>query len=228
MSYQLKKRIAGGENQVLDFKFEISDSRKIARSLVAFSNTDGGSLLLGVKDNGAIAGVRSAEEYYMVEAAAQMYCRPEIRYRLKEYVLEGKNILEVIVPRGDDIPYYALSKEDQWMVYIRVGDRNMLANNILLRVWQRIKTNKGVLIRYTDKEKVLLEFLEQNEKITFSRFRKMASISKHVAEIVLINFLLLEIIEIVFDENQTFYRLKPENRKGTGKYYTGVTGNMAC
>jgi predicted HTH transcriptional regulator len=53
----IKNLIKQGEHQQLDFKFEITDSKKIARSLVAFANTDGGKLLIGVKDNGAIAGV---------------------------------------------------------------------------------------------------------------------------------------------------------------------------
>ena len=70
--------IAEGEHQQQDFKFEISDARKIARTLSAFSNTDGGRLLIGVKDNGKIAGVRSEEEKYMIEAAAQLYCLPEV------------------------------------------------------------------------------------------------------------------------------------------------------
>jgi len=50
------KLIEEGEHQQQDFKFEISDARKIAKSLSAFSNTDGGRLLIGVKDNGKIAG----------------------------------------------------------------------------------------------------------------------------------------------------------------------------
>ena len=66
-----------------DFKFEISDARKIAKTLSAFANTDGGRLLIGVKDNGRIAGVRSEEEKYMIEAAAQLYCIPEIDYTLQ-------------------------------------------------------------------------------------------------------------------------------------------------
>ena len=61
------KLIAQGEHQQQDFKFCINDSRKIARSLVAFANTDGGRLLIGVKDNGKIIGVRSDEEYYMLQ-----------------------------------------------------------------------------------------------------------------------------------------------------------------
>ena len=47
--------IAQGEHQQQDFKYEISDVRKIARTLSAFANTDGGRLLIGVKDNGKIA-----------------------------------------------------------------------------------------------------------------------------------------------------------------------------
>lgn len=62
--------IAQGEHQQQDFKFEISDICKIAKTLSAFANTDGGRLLIGVKDNGKIAGVRSEEEQYMIEAAA--------------------------------------------------------------------------------------------------------------------------------------------------------------
>ena len=70
MNSKLIKMIAEGEHQRQDFKYCINDSRKIARSMVAFSNADGGRLLLGVRDNGSVAGVKSDEEYYMAEAAA--------------------------------------------------------------------------------------------------------------------------------------------------------------
>ncbi|RLD81534.1 MAG: ATP-binding protein, partial [Bacteroidetes bacterium] len=58
--------IKQGENQYQDFKFVINDSKKIARSLVAFANTDGGRLLVGIKDNGNITGVKTEEEFHMV------------------------------------------------------------------------------------------------------------------------------------------------------------------
>jgi len=87
----LQQLIAEGEHQQQDFKFEISDARKIARSLSAFSNTDGGRLLIGVKDNGRIAGVRSEEEIYMIEAAAKLYCRPNVEIGVQTYEVDGKN-----------------------------------------------------------------------------------------------------------------------------------------
>ena len=99
----IKNLIQTGENQQLDFKFEISDSRKIAKTLVAFSNTDGGTLLIGVKDNGKIAGVRSDEEFFMVQASAGMYCRPEINFESKRWTVDGKTVLEVTIPKGSDL-----------------------------------------------------------------------------------------------------------------------------
>jgi predicted HTH transcriptional regulator len=79
----LQSLILEGEHQQQDFKFGITDSRKIARTLVAFANTNGGRLLIGVKDNGVIAGVRTDEEYYMIESAAHLFSKPEIHFESK-------------------------------------------------------------------------------------------------------------------------------------------------
>ena len=79
----IQKLASEGEHEHQDFKFEISDARKIARSLSAFANTGGGRLLVGIKDNGKIAGVRSEEEIYMIEAAASMYCQPAMNQKQK-------------------------------------------------------------------------------------------------------------------------------------------------
>ena len=93
--------IAEGEHQQQDFKFEISDARKIAKTLSAFSNTDGGRLLIGVKDNGKIAGVRSDEEKYMIEAAAQLYCLPEVHYSMQTFHVDGRSVLVVQIDESE-------------------------------------------------------------------------------------------------------------------------------
>jgi len=105
MDNYLKKLIEGGENKHLDFKFCVTDSRKIARTLSAFANSDGGKILIGVRDNGSIAGIRSDEEIYMVDTAKHLFCRPEITYIIKQHMTGGKIILEVEVKKGDRKPY---------------------------------------------------------------------------------------------------------------------------
>lgn len=213
MHSHIKRLIAGGENQQLDFKFEVADARKIARSLAAFANTEGGRLLIGVKDNGKIAGVRSEEEYYMVEAAAQLYCRPAVYFESVEWEVEKKKILEIIIPKSDKKPHYAPQKDDKYLIYIRVKDQNLLANSVLLKVWRREKGIKGTRMRYTENEKFLLNYLHDHSLITLGRFIKEAQISKRKAETILVNLILLDVIEIHFTEKGAFYTLPPEEKE---------------
>lgn len=208
MSSYIRKLIDQGEHQQQDFKFEISDSKKIARSLAAFSNTDGGRLLVGVKDNGVIAGVRSEEEYYMVEAAAQMYCKPEVKFKMKEWNVDGKTVLEIGIPKNKtDGPFAAPDKEGKWKIYIRVNDQNLLASTVLMKVWKNEKRTTGILIRYTDKEKILLDYLDKNGEITLSKFRKISGISRKVAEKVLADLIILQIIDMKITEKTILYSL---------------------
>lgn len=176
--------------------------------MVAFANTDGGTLLIGVKDNGVIAGIRTEEEKYMVETAALLYTRPMIGYKTKEWEIEGKTILEVTIPRSDQIPHYTLEKDGKWMVYIRVKDQNLLANSVLLKVWQRRKRKEGVLLKYTKDETLLLHYLDQNRIVTLSQFSRIAQISYKKAENILANLVTLDIIEMIFTEREVYYSLK--------------------
>lgn len=206
----IHKLIVQGEHQQLDFKFEIADSQKIARTFSAFANTDGGKLLIGVKDNGTIAGVRSAEEYYMAEAAANMYSKPEIKFKSKEWVVEGKKVLEITIPASNEKPHYAQNEDGKWLAYIRVHDQNILANRVLVNAWKRKKSKEGTYINYTEKEKLLLEYLENHDSITLSKFRRIAGISAYKAGNIFTNFLALDIIEIEISEKRTVYRLSGE------------------
>ncbi len=199
--------IAQGENQQLDFKFEINNARKIARSLSAFANTDGGKLLIGVKDNGKIAGVRSEEEYHMVEAAAQMYCKPEPIFKSNKWNILGKTILEISIGIIDQRPCMALSDDGKWIAYVRVEDQNIKANSVLLKVWRQEKRKKGILIKYTRTEEILLDYLEDNEDISLSKFCRICKISRQQAEEVLAKLISLEILEIRISEKGAVYSL---------------------
>lgn len=208
MSAYIYNLIRQGEHQQLDFKHSITDSKKIARSLAAFANTDGGKLLVGVRDNGSIAGVKSDEEFYMVQAAADLYCKPAIKFETKVWELEGKTVLEVTIPKiNADQLYTAPNKDGIFRVYIRVNDQNFIVNSIYLKAWQKKKFGKGVLIRYDEPEKILFNYLQENESITLSKFRKLASLSTYKAGKIFINLIVLDLLEIVFTENQAVYKL---------------------
>ncbi len=207
LSRHIRDLIAQGEHQQLDFKFEINDAKKIARTLSAFANTDGGKLLIGVKDNGKIAGVRSEEEYHMIEAAAQMYCRPAIAFGVQKWTILGKTVLEVDIPVAERRPCLARAEDDSWKAYVRVGDQNLLASRVMIKVWQKEKRKKGILLEYSDTEKLLLDYLKSNESITLSKYCRISRIHPRQAEDILANLLVLEVIRISLDEKGARYSL---------------------
>jgi predicted HTH transcriptional regulator len=210
MDRYIRKLIEEGENQTLDFKFAISDSRKIARTLSAFSNTDGGRLLIGVRDNGSIAGARSDEEYYMVETAALLYCRPEITYSIKQHITEGKTILEVEVKKGDKKPYQAKNEDGKWITYFRHKDQNLVANKVLLRIWRKSEKRLGVIVKFGKAENTLLDYLAKNGSITLSKFKKITNVSSSRAENILANLILFKILIMNPSEKGFSYGLNPE------------------
>ncbi len=213
MSKYIYDIIKQGEHQQLDFKFEISDARKIAKTLVAFSNTDGGKLLIGVKDNGRIAGVRTEEEYYMLESASSMYCKPEVAFTTRRWQVDGKTVLEVDIPSGEEKPYLSQNSDGKWLAYVRVDDQNILANSIQIKVWQNEHRQKGAYLHYTDTEEKLLAYLRENNRITLPRFCRMARISRRQATHVLTTLASMKVIRIVFTEKQTYYE-PVENKTG--------------
>jgi predicted HTH transcriptional regulator len=210
-SSYIKRLIQSGENQQLDFKFEISDSRKIAKTLVAFSNTDGGTLLIGVKDNGKIAGVRSDEEFFMVQAAAGMYCKPEIFFESKRWTVDGKTVLEINIPKGADYPYFAQTEPDQWIAYLRVKDENIQATPVHLKVWKNKSHDTGILMEYSEKVKKLLQYLELNQSISLSKFCRTAFLPRKAAENILADLIYFGLIGSVYQDHHFVYSLKNKN-----------------
>lgn len=207
MNSYISKLILQGEHQTQDFKYCISDSRKIARSLVAFANTDGGRLLVGVKDNGRIAGVRSDEEYYMVESAAKIHSKPAINFSTKQHQVEGKTVLEVLVEPSSEKPHFARDEEGKWWAYFRKDDENRLANKIMIEVWKKQKSKTGMLISYSEDERILLDYLENNERISVSKYSRIAHVPYKQAEQIIINFRTLNILNDNFNGSRIDYEL---------------------
>lgn len=200
--------IREGEHQQQDFKFEISDARKIAKTLSAFANTDGGRLLIGVKDNGKIAGVRSAEEQFMIEAAAQLYCQPVMGVDMRTYVVEGKTVLLVQVEESPQKPVYAIDESGKRLAYLRVRDENILATPVHLHVWQQESKPGGELTEYTDRESWLLSQLEQNGPLSLSKCCRLTRLPRRMAEQLLAKFIRYDLVEPVFEEHTFRFRLK--------------------
>ena len=205
----IRRLISQGEHQQLDFKYELNDSRKIARSLVAFANTDGGRLLVGVKDNGKITGIDSEEEMFVVEAAAQYYSMPEVPIKGHLHEIDGKEVLEIVVKPSEE-KHFVKEEGDLKLAYIRKEDMNLKANRVLLRIWALSKEKKGDRFRYGDKERKLFEYLKEHGSITFKKYCRITRQHYRKATDKLAKLVIWEVLDMQISEKGVFYTVGDE------------------
>lgn len=207
----IQNLIKEGEHVHQDFKFEISDARKIAKSLSAFANTEGGRLLVGVKDNGKIAGIRSEEEIYMIESAATMYCQPEVKIQNRLFTVEGKQVLEVTVEEAEEKPIYAIDEQKKRWAYVRIKDENILANVVHLNRWKHNKQEEEVMMVYSAREQELLSLLGERGPLTLNQCTKLAHITRKETSELLADFIRFNLVEERFKDHTFYFQLVTED-----------------
>lgn len=205
-AYQVKQMIWQGEGVNLDFKKTITSCEKIAKTMVSFANNKGGKLFIGVADDGTIKGVKSEdEEKYMIEKAATFFAKPMLEPIFEEVYIDDKMVLVVDIPESDVKPHYALADDQKWWVYIRVKDKSVLASKIVVDVLKREHQQDGVLIEYSSKEKALLEYLEQNDRITLKEYTALLNLSRRRASRILVTMVLAGVVRVHTTEKEEFY-----------------------
>jgi predicted HTH transcriptional regulator len=202
----IKKTIFEGEGVTLDFKKTITSCEKIARTMVSFANNKGGRLLIGVADDGSIKGVKSEdEERYMITRAAQMFSKPALEPVFEEIYVDDKLVLVVEIQESDTKPHYALAEDGKWWVYVRVKDKSVLASKIVVDVLRHSADNQGVLIEYSTKEKALLQYLDEKQRINVQEYCKLLKMSRRSAQRILVNMVLSGVLRIHTTEKEEYY-----------------------
>jgi len=196
--------IAQGEHQELDFKFEVEDARKIAKSMSAFANTDGGRLLIGIKDNGKVVGIDSEEEMYVIEAAAEMYCDPPVSVKAHIHLVEGRDVLEVIIAKSD-VKHKAELPDKRKVAFIRYYDMNLQASRVHQRIWDLSGEKQDRKFVYGKDEEKLFAYLREHEWITFSKYCKITRLHYRKATDKMARMVMWGVLEIDFSEKGCFF-----------------------
>ncbi|MEX2513026.1 MAG: ATP-binding protein [Cyclobacteriaceae bacterium] len=125
----------------LDFKHGLTSQKKIAKTLLAFANTEGGEIIVGVSDERKFIGIDPQEEMFMVFEAIRNYCQPTINVKFEVFEFNpleeeiGQNekyLLIVNVPKSETSPHLFVFKDDPPIYYKRLADRSLpsiLPNN---------------------------------------------------------------------------------------------------
>ena len=196
--------IREGEHSEQDFKYRISDARKIARTLSAFANTTGCRLLVGVIDNGSIAGVKDEDDIYMLESASEVFLKPALKLEVWAHEIEGKNVWEIEITEGKEKPY-KVDEIDGLKAYYRDNDQNFVANAVLKEVWKqdRLKESKHP-VAFTEKEQRLIQYLKDYEEVSVSKAAKVMQLHRSKAIEILARLIRLEVINWTNETQEGF------------------------
>jgi ATP-dependent DNA helicase RecG len=164
------KRIETGENLATEFKREYTE--EIKKTIVAFANTAGGTIYIGINDDGTIGGVDNPDDTMLqVTNSVRSAIKPDITLFV-DYTTErvGENIvIAITVQRGTACPYYLAGKGIRPEgVYVRQGSSSVPAT----------KTAILNMIKETDGEKYE-EVRSLNQDLTFTeaeRFFKVEDV----------------------------------------------------
>ncbi len=200
----LRRRISDGEGVQLDFKFRIDDQRKIARTLAAFANSHGGSLLIGVKDNGKITGVNPEEEYHMIEGAASMFTKPEVSFESKTWQEGHHYILEIVVEKSE-VKHKALDDDGRFRSYVRVEDHTLLGSKILEKIWRLEKHGVNRPESFDQDTLELIQTIRELQRVTISKLYRSLSLSKSKVDGIISVLVFWNVIKMEMSESGTFY-----------------------
>lgn len=133
---ELLRLAAKGEGQHLELKHSAPSPQSLATELASFANAQGGRLVLGIDHRGNVVGAKR-ERVERGLAQARQHLSPSIRVDLETVELEGREVVVVTIPRGDESPYLA-----NGILVKRVGVHNarVTSAEILQRVTERARS----------------------------------------------------------------------------------------
>ena len=200
----IQSLINEGEHQQQDFKYRVSNAMNLAKSVSAFANTDGGRLLIGVRDDGHMSGVRDEEEIYMMHQAAYRYCRPQASIKFDTYHVEGRTIVIATVPPSDKRPICAIDDEGRKRAYIRIADENIVVSPVHIAIWRESQKPQGAMMTYTDTVRKLIDTL-QAQQLTLNQVVRLSKIPRHKVIALLARHIRFRVVQWEYTNQQFLF-----------------------
>jgi predicted HTH transcriptional regulator len=206
---QVKVLAEQGEGLRIEFKKKAAFPEKIVREVIAFANTEGGDLLIGVDDDGTVSGQRYIEEeVFVMERAIRELVFPALTVQVFTVKLsEKKGVAVFRIPKSSDRPHYLLEK-DRKQAFVRAHDRSIQASREVWEVLKRGRVPRDTIFTYGWKEEILMKALGEQERITLNQFSKLAKIPRFLASKTLVRLVTANVLAIHPQESEDFFTVK--------------------
>lgn len=197
---ELQYEVEKGEGLHIEFKRKLPEWDKLLREVIAFANTQGGTIFIGVADHGEIFGTKDPTE---IEEALRLnlplYCRPLPTFRIETIPLNRKRaVVCVHVPPGNQKPYLALKtpESSKGTALIRIADSSTIASQEVYEMLKYEGKERNMRVEYGDKEKLLMQYLNEHPFITVEEYSKVAGIPRHIASRTLVHLVKANVLHI--------------------------------
>ena len=199
--------VAHGEGLQLEFKRKAAFPDKIVKEMIAFANTTGGTILIGVDDDGVLQGLRYPdEEALVIRKAMNTFCRPSFGFDEKVIPLSlKKSILRYDIPVSDHRPHHFRISSRLRECYIRVRDMSIKASREMVEVVRRSKQKKNIQFTYGVHESFLMHHLDNHKHITLEEFQRQTGLDRFIASRKLVTLVLANVIRITPTEKGDVY-----------------------
>ncbi len=209
---KILEMIENGESLTVEFKQRFSSYEKIAKEMIAFANTRGGFLFIGVDDDKSIYGIESEKsDTELIKETAEKFCEPKVDYSIDCISIKNKDIICVQIFESTNKPHriqdYKNSLDlNSAQVYVRVNDKSMLASKEMIKILQTQSREQSLKHYQIGKEeKIVFDYLDKYEKITVKELGKIANISDRRASRTLIKLVRANLLLIHIKDNGESY-----------------------
>lgn len=142
----LYHQIQQGEGKTLELKRQLPRHEQIAQTAVAFANTSGGKLVIGVDDRRKVVGIKEEDIFALQDQITSIIldrCYPPLLPEIYTANLNGKLVLVVEIFRGNLMPYYLKAEGKHQGTYLRIGASNRKAELLQIVELERQRVNQS-------------------------------------------------------------------------------------
>jgi predicted HTH transcriptional regulator len=203
----LKKLVQQGEGERLEFKRKATYPEKIVREMIAFANTKGGIVLVGIGDDLSIPGLKYPEGESHVLREAIKNSKPQLQFQ-ETFIPIGnsRTVLQYEIPESQKKPHYMLV-DGQKESYVRVNDQSIKASREMREIIKRAQHKKDIRFHYGEHEKFLMEYLDANPVITLKKFIELRGLKRFYASRKMVLLVLADVLRITPHEKGDLYSL---------------------
>jgi len=197
-----------GESSTLEFKRKVSEPEKIVREMIAFANSGGGVLLVGIADDGSIPGLKypEGESYVIYEALKKV--TPALSLHETFIPLGGsRTVLYYQIQESKRKPHYINTGTSSKECFIRVNDKSIKASREVREIMKRKQLSRGIRFRYGDHERILMKYLDENHAISMKEYMSVSGLNRFNASRKLILLVLANVLRVIPGEKGDVYTL---------------------